>query len=184
MALIQCNECGQSVSDKAANCPNCGAPLSSTENKEAILKLVWKGKYAVTKTSMEVVVNGKSLGLYSYNDGFELDIPIQSSFMDIALRCNGMTFHIKLPIESQENYTCKLYYSAFSYFYYELYNSAGHLMKKDKLSIGMWILCFLIPLVGFIYYFVKKNEYPSKAKSALLISIVGFIIAILQMYIL
>ena len=78
MALIQCNECGQSVSDKAANCPNCGAPLSSTENKEAILKLVWKGKYAVTKTSMEVVVNGKSLGLYSYNDGFELDIPIQS----------------------------------------------------------------------------------------------------------
>ena len=56
---------------------------------------------------MEVVVNGKSLGLYSYNDGFELDIPIQSSFMDIALRCNGMTFHIKLPIESQENYTCK-----------------------------------------------------------------------------
>lgn len=184
MALIQCNECGQSVSDKAANCPNCGAPLSSTENKEAILKLVWKGKYAVTKTSMEVVVNGKSLGLYSYNDGFELDIPIQSSFMDIALRCNGMTFHIKLPIESQENYTCKLYYSAFSYFYYELYNSTGHLMKKDKLGIGMWILCFLIPLVGFIYFFVKKNEYPSKAKSALLISIVGFIIAILQMYIL
>ena len=48
----------------------------------------------------------------------------------------------------------------------------------------MWILCFLIPLVGFIYFFVKKNEYPSKAKSALLISIVGFIIAILQMYIL
>ena len=184
MALIQCNECGQSVSDKAANCPNCGAPLSSTENKEAILKLVWKGKYAVTKTSMEVVVNGKSLGLYSYNDGFELDIPIQSSFMDIALRCNGMTFHIKLPIESQEKYTCKLYYSAFSYFYYELYNSTGHLMKKDKLGIGMWILCFLIPLVGFIYFFVKKNEYPSKAKSALLISIVGFIIAILQMYIL
>ena len=70
--------------------------------------------------SMEVVVNGKSLGLYSYNDGFELDIPIQSSFMDIALRCNGMTFHIKLPIESQENYTCKLYYSAFSYYYYDL----------------------------------------------------------------
>lgn len=26
MALIQCAECGNSVSDKAASCPSCGAP--------------------------------------------------------------------------------------------------------------------------------------------------------------
>ena len=25
--LITCSECGKSVSDKAASCPNCGAPL-------------------------------------------------------------------------------------------------------------------------------------------------------------
>jgi DNA-directed RNA polymerase subunit RPC12/RpoP len=29
MALIKCSECGKDVSDKAASCPNCGAPLLS-----------------------------------------------------------------------------------------------------------------------------------------------------------
>jgi len=28
MALIYCSECGNQVSDKAASCPKCGAPLS------------------------------------------------------------------------------------------------------------------------------------------------------------
>lgn len=27
MALINCNECGKEISDKAATCPNCGAPV-------------------------------------------------------------------------------------------------------------------------------------------------------------
>lgn len=28
MALIQCSECQKEISDRAATCPNCGAPLS------------------------------------------------------------------------------------------------------------------------------------------------------------
>jgi uncharacterized membrane protein YvbJ len=28
MALIKCSECGGHVSDKAASCPHCGAPIS------------------------------------------------------------------------------------------------------------------------------------------------------------
>ena len=27
MALIKCKECGKEVSDKALQCPNCGAPV-------------------------------------------------------------------------------------------------------------------------------------------------------------
>ena len=214
MALIKCNECGQMVSDKASNCPKCGAPIDHPIKCEecgetvpslsvncpkcgapikktpmnnqpcassSVLKLNWEGKYAMVKTSIEVIVNGQSLGEYSYNDGFEIEIPIQSTIMDITLRCNSMKFHVKLSLAPQENYTCKLYYSSISFFYYELYNSAGSLIKKDKLGIGMYILCFLIPLVGFIYYFVKKNEYPGKAKAALLPSFIGLCISILQM---
>lgn len=34
MALIQCGECGKEVSDKAASCPGCGAPVASpADNK-------------------------------------------------------------------------------------------------------------------------------------------------------
>ncbi len=29
MALIKCSECGKEVSDKAAACPGCGAPLTA-----------------------------------------------------------------------------------------------------------------------------------------------------------
>lgn len=29
MALIKCEDCGKEVSDKAASCPNCGAPIAS-----------------------------------------------------------------------------------------------------------------------------------------------------------
>lgn len=32
MALIPCGECGREVSDKAAACPHCGAPVSSGES--------------------------------------------------------------------------------------------------------------------------------------------------------
>ena len=33
MALIRCPECGQSISDRAANCPKCGCPIG--QNTEA-----------------------------------------------------------------------------------------------------------------------------------------------------
>lgn len=29
MAIIRCPECGREISDKAAACPSCGAPVSS-----------------------------------------------------------------------------------------------------------------------------------------------------------
>lgn len=34
MALIECNECGTQVSDKASKCPNCGNPLKPSKIKE------------------------------------------------------------------------------------------------------------------------------------------------------
>ena len=37
MALIPCSECGKEVSDIAATCPGCGAPVVS-EKKQAIAK--------------------------------------------------------------------------------------------------------------------------------------------------
>lgn len=33
MALIACAECGKEISDKAAACPHCGAPVASTSPK-------------------------------------------------------------------------------------------------------------------------------------------------------
>jgi hypothetical protein len=35
MALIKCTECGREISDKAATCPQCAAPVASTTPKVA-----------------------------------------------------------------------------------------------------------------------------------------------------
>ena len=35
MALIQCEDCGHDVSDRAPACPNCGAPIAGTADKDA-----------------------------------------------------------------------------------------------------------------------------------------------------
>jgi len=32
VALISCSECGKEVSDKAASCPNCGAPIAGVSS--------------------------------------------------------------------------------------------------------------------------------------------------------
>lgn len=34
MALIKCEECGKKVSDKASNCPHCGAPVEVIKCEE------------------------------------------------------------------------------------------------------------------------------------------------------
>ena len=51
--------------------------------------------------------------------------------------------------------------------------------SEDSAETWMNILCFLIPIVGLILYFVKKNEYPNTAKSYLTWAAVGFGVALL-----
>jgi hypothetical protein len=38
MAIIKCSECGRAVSDKAAACIGCGAPLTPAETPSAFLR--------------------------------------------------------------------------------------------------------------------------------------------------
>ncbi len=50
-------------------------------------------------------------------------------------------------------------------------DSAGFLMK---------ILCFLIPIVGFVLYFVKRKSLPNAAKDYLIWAAAGFVLAVLS----
>ncbi|MCQ2154053.1 MAG: hypothetical protein MJY44_05775 [Bacteroidales bacterium] len=47
-------------------------------------------------------------------------------------------------------------------------------MAEDKSSIGLNIVSFIIPLIGFIAYFNNRKEFPVKAKSALNWTWAGF----------
>ena len=60
MALITCPECGKSVSDKAANCPNCGCPIAvapgaDPHSREDLNAATTKKNKKTTKTIVIIV---------------------------------------------------------------------------------------------------------------------------------
>lgn len=48
--------------------------------------------------------------------------------------------------------------------------------ELDEPSTGINVLCFFIPLIGLTLYFAWKSMYPKKAKSALKVALLGFLI--------
>lgn len=52
MALIKCNECGHTISDKAESCPNCGCPIEDTQDNGQANKNGWQNRllYMITST--------------------------------------------------------------------------------------------------------------------------------------
>ena len=51
--------------------------------------------------------------------------------------------------------------------------------EDDSAGIIMNVLCFLVPIIGFVLYFVKKNNYPNTAKSYIIWSAIGFGVSLL-----
>lgn len=49
----------------------------------------------------------------------------------------------------------------------------------DNPDTGLNILCFLIPLIGFVYYAVNHEKLPYKSESAGKWALAGFIIGLL-----
>jgi uncharacterized membrane protein YvbJ len=57
MALINCGECGKEVSDKAANCPNCGAPIASAKETRAAGAPLTTVQETSKKLKLQIVVS-------------------------------------------------------------------------------------------------------------------------------
>lgn len=56
-----------------------------------------------------------------------------------------------------------------------------NLVKPESLKIGWIILSVLLPIAGIIIYFNLKQEFPKKAKDAIISAAVGIVINILLM---
>jgi len=45
--------------------------------------------------------------------------------------------------------------------------------EEDKLEIGWQILSFCIPIAGAVLYFINKDKFPNKAKTACYAALIG-----------
>lgn len=59
----------------------------------------------------------------------------------------------------------------------QVMNQNQNVQSNDSGSFGWAVLGFLIPIVGWILYFVWKNQKPNSAKMAGIGGIVGFLVS-------
>lgn len=94
MAMIKCPECGRMVSNMAANCPNCGYPISKQTSSGAVLI-----KLGMFKSTQNATISANGRALWSGNTGqiaelklerpTEVQIRYQMGMFDGAGFCSG-----------------------------------------------------------------------------------------------
>ena len=164
MALLNCNECGQMISDKAVTCPHCGAPVTSTTNISEIsahaststLRIVRVGKSPIVNVTLIVKSNGMIVGIYHFDVGFDMEIPAASD-MELIIRCQGIDTPTRLTLDPDRNYVCKVYYS--TTFSYELYDANGTLEQSKKKSSKVLRAVIIGVIAGIVCGFMTYLSY-------------------------
>ena len=68
MAIIQCPECGQNVSDKAEKCIHCGCPLDRVaEKSNGSLVVYGYTGWFLNKPKVRIYLDGEYIGDVSHN---------------------------------------------------------------------------------------------------------------------
>lgn len=195
-----CSKCGTEIEEGEKFCSNCGTPVfvsstsqSGTTNNisqsGSTLRLCWDGerKQPVWNNPIFVYVNNQKCAEFLPKEKFEKTFTNESSNIEIQLEYGKGPFNktsIKFDLEKKQNYTCVFFQNAAGTFGYELNDESGRLIKEDG-NINLWqIVAFLlIPLVGFIYFFMKKDVQPIAAKMGLLMGFANIVFAILKLLI-
>lgn len=95
MALINCEECGKEVSDKANFCPNCGCPVK--DNKEESKVIVYGLTQFVIGGTLKVYINDELVG--EVKKGGKLEIPIDKD-SELSIKCGINPSRGKIEIKA------------------------------------------------------------------------------------
>ena len=85
MALIKCPECGKEISDKAAACPNCGAPVESKKIKVHIFRA--RKLLSYTAISGRVYIDGNPVG--SADNGVDYTVEVSPGNHQLSVECQA-----------------------------------------------------------------------------------------------
>lgn len=203
--IRKCNHCGVELNNDDAFCPNCGAKIvgataafsyaepqqrinandnsSDDNNSRGYLYIRWDGKWALIDYKVQILVNGIKQGEYSFKDGFEVVVPISSPEMLVETKVSFHKTKKVLSLNPQENYSYNLVYNTVSgSFGFVLCDNDGNELETDKLHWGYFLLCFLIPIVGFIYALSIRKKKPATSNQALMVSLLGFVVSLILSY--
>lgn len=201
--IRKCNHCGAELNNDDAFCPNCGVKIvgattafsfaepqqridtndKSFDNNRGNLYIRWDGKWALIDYKIQILVNGIKQGEYSFKDGFEVVVPISSPEMVVGTKLSFHKTKKVLSLNPQENYSYNLVYNTVSgSFGFVLCDNDGNEIEKDKLHWGYFLLCFFIPIVGFIYALSIRKKKPATSNQALMVSLLGFVVSLILSY--
>lgn len=182
-----CSKCGTEIEEGEKFCSNCGTPvtgqktiahISSSEsqnhNNGHLVTFKWSGGggFSLGSNTIKLVVDGKQYGEFKHKDPFEISVPISSSKMKVQIKYLYIITEFVLDLAPNQNYECVLQFSGGWFgsgvIAYELTDQKNNFVVADgNVSIGAQILFLVIPIIGYIYFFMKKETEPICAKVGL-----------------
>ena len=73
MSLVACAECGRQISDKAANCPQCGAPVAPAQTEPTVTTQLTSKKFKLQKLiAVVMVILGTLVAIIPESSGAKL----------------------------------------------------------------------------------------------------------------
>ena len=108
MALIDCKECGNQVSDAAATCPHCGISLAEPQKLgQMVIRREWK--LTGTMYSVEIIVDGKPHSHIKQNATISLEL--EAGKHSVQVVGGGLSREIQVNIVEGQTLRYKTYFS-------------------------------------------------------------------------
>lgn len=113
MALINCRNCSNQISDKANNCIHCGIsilPNTNNDCKQSSLTIVWDGMYTLFDSKTKIYINGLFHSNQSNRKGYTITIPIENENIKIkfSFLFSFLFGSVKLDLNVDPEYSYKL----------------------------------------------------------------------------
>lgn len=202
----KCSKCGTELEEGEKFCSNCGTPVGSVPesqignnspsqgynarrnfNNSNAINLVWDGerKKAFWNNPIALYVNNQKSAEFLPNDTFEKSFSYANSSFDFQIEYGKGPYNktsVSLNLEPNHSYVCTFFMNALNTFGYELRDEQGALKKEDgNVSFLLLVLFILIPLAGFIFFFIKKEYQPLSAKVGLMMGFVNIGLIIIRL---
>lgn len=153
--MKQCTTCGFSVDDTISFCPECGANLQNTQPQQTN-----KDFQPTENESLRArFITENNTQLPNQSSSPENSNQYRTDYEQNAYNLGDNTVH-QQPITPYPNVP-------------------NQQSDKQKVNVGMAILSYFIPLVGWIYWGVKKEENPKSARTCGIVACVSAAINVL-----